>query len=61
MIALIIIGREIAISALREWMAGAGSRGNVAVASIGKIKTAAQMLLDILLLYYDSLGFLRAF
>ncbi|MES2579777.1 MAG: CDP-diacylglycerol--glycerol-3-phosphate 3-phosphatidyltransferase [Pseudomonadota bacterium] len=62
-IALIIIGREIAISALREWMAGAGSRGNVAVASIGKIKTAAQMLAIFLLLYYDSLnlGFLGHF
>jgi CDP-diacylglycerol--glycerol-3-phosphate 3-phosphatidyltransferase/cardiolipin synthase len=42
-IALIIIGREIAVSALREWMAGVGDRGSVAVAQIGKIKTAAQM------------------
>ena len=62
-VALIIIGREIAISALREWMAGSGNRGNVAVASIGKIKTAAQMLAIFLLLYYDSLnlGFLGHF
>jgi phosphatidylglycerophosphate synthase len=44
--AMIIIGREITISALREWMAGMGSRGSVAVAYIGKLKTAAQMLLS---------------
>lgn len=55
-IALIIIGREIAISALREWMAGAGERGSVAVAQMGKIKTAAQMLAILLLLYYDKVG-----
>ncbi len=41
--AIIIIGREIVISALREWMAEVGERANVAVSSIGKIKTAAQM------------------
>jgi cardiolipin synthase (CMP-forming) len=55
-IALIIIGREIAISALREWMAGAGERSSVAVAQMGKIKTAAQMLAILLLLYYDRMG-----
>lgn len=55
-IALIIIGREIAISALREWMANIGKSSNVAVAMIGKIKTAAQMLAILLLLYYDSIG-----
>ena len=55
-IALIIIGREIAISALREWMAGAGERSSVAVAQMGKIKTAAQMLAILLLLYYDKIG-----
>ena len=62
-IALIIIGREIAISALREWMAGTGNNGNVAVATIGKIKTAAQMIAILLLLYYDSLnlGFFGVF
>lgn len=42
-IAFIIIGREIAISALREWMAQIGASKSVAVSSIGKIKTAAQM------------------
>lgn len=41
--ATIIIGREIVISALREWMAEIGSRASVAVSYIGKIKTTAQM------------------
>lgn len=41
--AMIIIGREITISALREWMAQMGKRGSVAVATIGKFKTTAQM------------------
>lgn len=40
----IIIGREIAVSALREWMAEMGSRAKVAVSPVGKIKTAAQMI-----------------
>jgi len=55
-IALIIIGREIAISALREWMAGMGERSSVAVAFLGKIKTAAQMAAILFLLYYDPIG-----
>lgn len=55
-IALIIIGREIAISALREWMAGLGERSSVAVAFLGKIKTAAQMAAILFLLYYDPIG-----
>lgn len=42
--AMIIIGREITISALREWMAQMGKRSSVAVATVGKFKTAAQML-----------------
>ena len=50
-IALIIIGREIAISALREWMAGLGQGKGVAVAMIGKIKTAVQMIAIPFLLY----------
>jgi CDP-diacylglycerol--glycerol-3-phosphate 3-phosphatidyltransferase/cardiolipin synthase len=49
--AMIIIGREIAISALREWMADQGSRKSVAVAYIGKLKTTAQMVAILLLLY----------
>lgn len=51
--AMIIIGREIAISALREWMAGLGSRRSVAVAYIGKLKTAAQMIAILLLLFAE--------
>ena len=47
----VIISREIVISALREWMAEVGARGKVAVAYIGKVKTAAQMLALVCLLY----------
>ena len=54
-VSLIIIGREIAISALREWMAGVGQRSSVGVAMIGKIKTAVQMLAILLLLYWDDI------
>ena len=50
-LALIIIGREIAISALREWMAKIGKSKSVAVSMIGKIKTTAQMVALPLLLY----------
>ncbi|MGC7991057.1 CDP-alcohol phosphatidyltransferase family protein, partial [Salmonella enterica] len=58
-IAFIIIGREIAISALREWMAQIGASKSVAVSSLGKIKTTAQMIAIPMLLYYDSLfGFI---
>ncbi|EAR59690.1 CDP-diacylglycerol--glycerol-3-phosphate 3-phosphatidyltransferase [Neptuniibacter caesariensis] len=42
--AIVIIGREIVISALREWMAEIGQRASVAVSYIGKLKTALQML-----------------
>ena len=55
-IALIIIGREIAISALREWMASIGAARSIAVSFLGKIKTASQMVAIPLLLYYDSIG-----
>jgi cardiolipin synthase len=55
-IALIIIGREIAISALREWMATGGQSSKVSVAMIGKIKTAAQMVAILFLLYWDNLN-----
>jgi CDP-diacylglycerol--glycerol-3-phosphate 3-phosphatidyltransferase/cardiolipin synthase len=54
-IALIIIGREITISALREWMATLGERKSVAVSLIGKFKTAAQMVAILFLLYHDPL------
>lgn len=48
--ALVIIGREIVISALREWMAEIGARASVAVSWIGKVKTTFQMLAIFLLL-----------
>ena len=52
-LAIIIIGREIAISALREWMAQLGKTKNVAVAFIGKVKTASQMTAMIALLLWE--------
>jgi len=55
LIALIIIGREIAISALREWMAKLGKSASVAVAYIGKVKTVTQMIAIPLLLFHDDL------
>lgn len=54
-LAVVIIGREIAISALREWMAQLGASKSVAVNSIGKIKTAAQMTAIPMLLFNDRL------
>lgn len=48
--AAVIIGREIVISALREWMAELGARAKVAVSNLGKWKTAAQMLALVILL-----------
>jgi CDP-diacylglycerol--glycerol-3-phosphate 3-phosphatidyltransferase len=54
--AAVIIGREIAISALREWMAEIGERAQVAVSAIGKIKTTAQMIALLLLLYREPVG-----
>ena len=51
LIALIIIGREIAISALREWMAHIGASRSVAVHMLGKLKTVAQMVAIPFLLY----------
>jgi cardiolipin synthase (CMP-forming) len=59
-IAFIIIGREIAISALREWMAKIGASKSVAVSFLGKLKTVAQMLAIPLLLYDAQLGSLSA-
>jgi CDP-diacylglycerol--glycerol-3-phosphate 3-phosphatidyltransferase len=50
--AVVIIGREIAISALREWMSEMGKRASVAVTYLGKIKTAIQMIALIVLLFY---------
>ena len=62
--AMIIIGREIVVSALREWMAELGARAQVAVSQLGKWKTAAQMVALIILLgnpprmdFWVGLGF----
>ncbi len=52
-LAFIIVGREIAISALREWMAIIGQSRSVAVSTIGKFKTAAQLTAIIALLLYE--------
>lgn len=54
-LAMIIIGREITISALREWMAQIGAHKSVAVSMIGKIKTTAQMVAIPMLLYHAPL------
>lgn len=53
--ASIIIGREIAVSALREWMAEVGQHAKVAVAMVGKVKTVVQMVALGFLLYRDPL------
>lgn len=54
-VVLIIIGREIAVSALREWMAELGERARVAVSFLGKFKTTGQMFAIPFLLYRDPL------
>jgi len=62
--AIVIVGREIVISALREWMAEVGSRASITVSYIGKVKTTVQMFALMLLLafypessYWGILGF----
>ena len=57
-IAVVIIGREIAVSALREWMARIGQSKSVAVNFLGKIKTISQMIAVPLLLYNERIGVL---
>lgn len=54
--AVIIIGREITVSALREWMAQLGLQQTVAVSMLGKVKTTLQMIALVLLLYREPLG-----
>ena len=54
--ATVIIGRELTISALREWMANVGERTKVAVSIIGKFKTTAQMVAIGFLLFEDPIG-----
>lgn len=53
---LIILGREITISALREWMAAVGKRSHVAVSVVGKFKTGSQMTAIAILLWRESLA-----
>jgi cardiolipin synthase (CMP-forming) len=55
LIALVIIGREIAISALREWMAQIGASRSVAVHMLGKVKTVVQMVAIPFLLFHGTL------
>lgn len=57
----VIIGREIAVSALREWMAELGLRASVAVGAIGKFKTTAQMVAILLLLFSHDVYGVSAF
>lgn len=54
--AAVIVAREVAISALREWMAELGKRASVAVVFVAKIKTTLQMIALILLLWYTPHG-----
>jgi CDP-diacylglycerol--glycerol-3-phosphate 3-phosphatidyltransferase len=55
-VAFVIIGREITVSALREWMAELGRRAHVAVSGVGKLKTTAQMTAIPFMLYRQPLG-----
>jgi CDP-diacylglycerol--glycerol-3-phosphate 3-phosphatidyltransferase/cardiolipin synthase len=59
--AAVIIGREITISALREWMAEVGARGKVAVSAVGKLKTIFQMTGLSMMLFRSDVWFLPAF
>ena len=59
--AAVIIGREITISALREWMAEVGARGKVAVSSIGKYKTIFQMTGLSMMLFRSDVWFIPAY
>ena len=55
---VVIIGREIAVSALREWVAQSGARSGITVSTLGKVKTTAQIIAIALLLYgQDLVGF----
>jgi CDP-diacylglycerol---glycerol-3-phosphate 3-phosphatidyltransferase len=58
-IAVVIIGREIAVSAMREWMAKIGQSKSVAVNFLGKVKTISQMIAVPLLLYSDPIGLFK--
>lgn len=55
--AAVIIGREIVVSALREWMAELGKRAKIAVSGMGKIKTTLQITAIVILLAFDPAKF----
>jgi CDP-diacylglycerol---glycerol-3-phosphate 3-phosphatidyltransferase len=57
----VIVGREISISALREWMAEIGQRAKVGVATVGKIKTIVQMVALVVLLHQHDFPELRLY
>lgn len=59
--AAVIIGREVTVSALREWMAELGARRKVAVSFMGKFKTVIQMIALILLIYHDDIWILPVY
>ena len=60
--AIVIVGREIVISALREWMAEVGSRASITVSYIGKVKTTLQMIALVLLLaFYPATSYWGVF
>lgn len=58
---LVILGREIAVSALREWMAGLGRRSHVAVSLVGKVKTGSQMVAIPFLIWREPIAGLPVF
>jgi len=59
--AAVIVGREIAVSSLREWMAEIGDRTSVAVSTMGKVKTAVQMVSILMLLYQEPFEDFRVY
>ena len=60
-VVIVILGREIAVSALREWMAEVGKRSHIKVALIGKIKTVSQMVAIPFLLWRHKIGSIPIF
>lgn len=60
-VVIVILGREIAVSALREWMAEVGKRSHIKVALIGKIKTVSQMVAIPFLLWRHKIGSIPVF
>jgi CDP-diacylglycerol--glycerol-3-phosphate 3-phosphatidyltransferase len=60
-VVIVILGREITVSALREWMAEVGKRSHVAVSFIGKVKTTSQMLAIPFLLWRHKIGSIPVF